>query len=299
LKRGIPIRFLKRQNRTFLFLVDKFRRLFPRKKPSNWDVYRKAVEQAVGLEIGGPSRLWATGHFLPIYAACQYIDGCNFAGETVWEGRIKEGPYRCEGAHRKGRQYIADAVDLAIFNDHSYDFVLSCHSLEHIANPIRALKEWMRVLKPNGFLVLAIPHRDGFLPFVRPVTSFTHIVDDYESNITEHDMTHLEELIEANTKLKGVASKQQERNTLLSNFEHRMMHHHCFDPTLVISLVDYIGMQIHAINLLEPFHIVCLAEKLGDGQVSNNSTFFLKDADYLKNTPFSVDQPCLRNSNKF
>jgi hypothetical protein len=29
-----------------------------------------------------------------------------------------------------------DAVDLAMFRDHCYDFVLSCHSLEHIANPV-------------------------------------------------------------------------------------------------------------------------------------------------------------------
>jgi SAM-dependent methyltransferase len=276
-------------------LAGPFRKLFPRKKPGNWDVYRKAIEQKIGLEIGGPSRLWASGHFLPIYAACQYVDGCNFAGETVWEGKIHQGPYHCEGAHGKGRQYIADAVDLAMLRDPSYDFVLSCHCLEHIANPIKAVKEWIRVLKPNGFLVLAVPHRDGFLSLVRSVSSLAHIVNDYESNITEHDMTHLEELIEANTKLKDEASKQRERDILLRNFEHRMMHHHSFDPTLVVSLVDYVGMQVRAVNLLEPYQIVCLAEKLGDSQLPNNLVFFSKDADYLKNTPFSVDRRCVRN----
>ena len=276
-------------------LAGPFRRLFPRKMPSNWGVYRKAVEQRVGLEIGGPSRLWATGHFLPVYAACQYIDGCNFATKTVWEGRIREGLYRCEGAHGEGRQYIADAVDLAIFREFSYDFVLSCHCLEHIANPIRALKEWMRVLRSGGFFILAVPHRDGLLPFLRPVTPLVHILDDYERNVAEHDMTHLEELIQANTKLKDTASKQHERDTLLRNFEHRMMHHHCFDPILLVSLVDYIGMQVHEVNLLAPYHIVCLAEKVGADHVINNSRFFSTDAEYLKDVPFEVQEPCPRN----
>lgn len=188
-----------------------FRRIFPRKKPGNWDIYRGAVEQKVGLEIGGPSRLWATGHFLPIYSVCSYVDGCNFAGKTVWEGRIQEGRYRCEGTHGKGHQYIADAIDLAVLSDHSYDFILSCHSLEHIANPIRALKEWLRVLKPNGVLGLAVPNRDGFLGLVRPVTSLDHIVADYELNVTEHDMIHVEDLIMANIQLRDESAKLRKR----------------------------------------------------------------------------------------
>jgi len=118
--------------------------------------------------------LWASGHFLPIYSVCKYVDGCNFLVKTVWVGRIKKGIYRCEGSHGLGRQYIADAVDLSIFDDHAYDFILSCHSIEHIANPIMALKEWMRILKPNGFLVLAVPHRDGFLSRERSNLSCPH-----------------------------------------------------------------------------------------------------------------------------
>lgn len=280
-------------------LAGPFRMLFPRKKPSNWDVYRKATESKIGLEIGGPSRLWAKCHFLPVYSVCKYVDGCNFADETVWEGRIEEGSYRCEGAHGKGRQYVVDAIDLARFRDHSYDFVLSCHSLEHIANPIKALHEWKRVLKPNGFFVLAVPHRDGFLSLLRPVSSLGHIINDYESNVTEHDLTHLEELIEANRKLKRSAQRQRERQILCNNFKHRMMHHHCFNPALVISMVDYMGMQLHAVNLFAPYHIVCLVEKLGDGQSPNNSSFFSEKTDYLRNAPFSVGKPCQRSIRRF
>ncbi|NWF87933.1 MAG: class I SAM-dependent methyltransferase [Ignavibacteriaceae bacterium] len=41
-----------------------------------------------------------------------------------------------------------------------YDFVYSSHTLEHMPDPATALKNWFRVLKKNGFLIIYIPHRD-------------------------------------------------------------------------------------------------------------------------------------------
>jgi len=40
-----------------------------------------------------------------------------------------------------------------------YDFVYSSHVLEHIWFPEKALIEWLRILKPGGFLILHLPHR--------------------------------------------------------------------------------------------------------------------------------------------
>jgi len=44
--------------------------------------------------------------------------------------------------------------------DSKFDFVYSSHALEHMLNPGTALKNWWRVLKPGGYLILYIPHRD-------------------------------------------------------------------------------------------------------------------------------------------
>lgn len=40
----------------------------------------------------------------------------------------------------------------------SLDFIFSSHTLEHLENWQQALREWHRVLKPNGILFLYLPH---------------------------------------------------------------------------------------------------------------------------------------------
>ncbi len=44
--------------------------------------------------------------------------------------------------------------------DASVDFVVSSHVLEHFADPIAALFEWYRVVKPDGYVYLIVPHRE-------------------------------------------------------------------------------------------------------------------------------------------
>lgn len=44
--------------------------------------------------------------------------------------------------------------------DSTYDFVYSSHTLEHMTEVDIALKNWWRVLKRGGYLILYLPHRD-------------------------------------------------------------------------------------------------------------------------------------------
>lgn len=53
-----------------------------------------------------------------------------------------------------------DAQFLEGVPDETYDFVHSSHCLEHLAEPNDGLKNWFRVLKPNGFLVVTVPDED-------------------------------------------------------------------------------------------------------------------------------------------
>ncbi|RPI55036.1 MAG: class I SAM-dependent methyltransferase, partial [Deltaproteobacteria bacterium] len=42
----------------------------------------------------------------------------------------------------------------------TYDYVYSSHLLEHLRDPVTALRNWWNLLKPGGYLLLLVPHRD-------------------------------------------------------------------------------------------------------------------------------------------
>src|SRR5688572_8190471 len=126
-----------------------FRLYFP-KRMKDRRKYMAYFRGLKGLEVGGPSLALSSKGFLPIYNVISGLDGCNFSANTVWEGHISEGQTFRYDKNKVGRQFIADATDLSVINSGAYDFVLSCHSLEHIANPIKALLEWKRVIRDGG-----------------------------------------------------------------------------------------------------------------------------------------------------
>ncbi len=57
---------------------------------------------------------------------------------------------------------LASGEDLPI-KDNSFDLVYSCHSLEHMQDTRKTLREWIRVLKPGGLLVIIVPDVDYFV----------------------------------------------------------------------------------------------------------------------------------------
>ena len=50
-----------------------------------------------------------------------------------------------------------DMQDLKYFKENEFTLVFACHSFEHIENPIKALKEFYRVLKDGGCIFISMP----------------------------------------------------------------------------------------------------------------------------------------------
>jgi SAM-dependent methyltransferase len=46
------------------------------------------------------------------------------------------------------------------FSSNSLDYIYSSHTLEHIDDYIGTLREWYRVVKEDGYLIITVPHRD-------------------------------------------------------------------------------------------------------------------------------------------
>lgn len=55
---------------------------------------------------------------------------------------------------------LADGGDAMALPEGRFDYVFSSHCLEHLVNPIAALKHWQSRLRPGGVLFLYLPHPD-------------------------------------------------------------------------------------------------------------------------------------------
>jgi SAM-dependent methyltransferase len=234
--------------------------------------------------------MFAEQGILPIYGVLGSLDNCLFANRTIWEGRVREGRnFRYSLAKGPGIQFILEATDLNVIQDASYECILACHTLEHVANPLRALEEWKRVSAKDGFLLLVLPHKNGTFDWKRPVTSVSHMVEDYEQNTGEDDLTHLPEILALHdlTKDKGAGSAENFRQRCLQNFECRALHHHTFDTRTAVSMIDHAGFQLLRVDHLKPFHIILVARRCVHHP--DNRAFLLPDAEYLRRSPFQSD----------
>lgn len=54
-------------------------------------------------------------------------------------------------------QHVADACALP-FGDGEFDYVFTCHLLEHMRDPWAALREWLRVVRVGGHVATVIPN---------------------------------------------------------------------------------------------------------------------------------------------
>ncbi len=269
------------------------RRVFP-ERLRFYPHCKSLFQSGIGLEIGGPSDIFRHRGQIPVYPVAVRIDNSNFGSHTVWEGVISEGEtFFFNKGKTPGRQYVAEASNLHSIENASYDYVLSSHCIEHMANPLQGLAEWIRVLKQDGLLVLVVPHKDGTFDHRRPVTSLEHLIQDFDSQTDEGDLTHLEEILRLHdlSRDPGAGDLQFFQERSKRNIENRCLHHHVFDTRLVVEAVNYMGIQILAVELFHPFHIIIIAKKIRPDQTVNNERFRGIDAAPCWSSPFPSDRP--------
>ncbi len=269
-----------------------YRRVYPYRSGFLKDG-KSQFEGKTGLEIGGPSGMFMGRGALPVYPLAARIDNCNFGQRTTWEGAIEVGLTFCfDESRAPGNQYVCEATDLGRIQSSSYDFVLSSHMLEHSANPLKALAEWVRVLKVEGILVLALPHRDGTFDHRRPVTTLSHLIEDFEYGVDEDDLTHLEEILCMHDLSKDPDAGDHHSFAKRShrNFENRCLHHHVFDTRLAVDLLDHIGLEIISVDVFRPHDILLVARKPMAAQLPNNQQFKTPEAIAALRSPFPTDR---------
>lgn len=217
-----------------------------------------------GLEVGGPSQVFSGNGMFPVYRIAARVDNCNFGAATVWEGEIHAGQtFRFDRGKPPGKQYIAEATDMRTLASGSYDFVLASHVLEHVADPILALREWARLMNEQGTLVLVLPQREHTFDHRRPVTTLEHLIADHGKRVGEDDLTHLPEILALHDLERDPEAGDFEsfRQRATRNLANRCLHHHVFDTRLAIDLVEHVGFHVQAVDDTEPPHILIVAGK--------------------------------------
>lgn len=63
-----------------------------------------------------------------------------------------------------------DAQFMKSVDDGFYDFVHSSHCLEHLLDPKEGLQNWLRIIRPGGYLIVTVPDEDLYEQGVFPST---------------------------------------------------------------------------------------------------------------------------------
>jgi SAM-dependent methyltransferase len=228
---------------------------------SSLDAYLPFVRGRAGLEIGGPSNVFTRGNVVPIYDLLGSLDNCDFSDNTVWREHGKE--FIFSPRRPAGKSFFCEGSNLTPIAAASYDFLLSSHNLEHFANPIRALQEWKRVLRPGGALVLILPDFRKTFDHRRSPTPVANMMEDFENGIGEDDLSHLSEILDKHdlTRDPQAGKFDHFKQRSLDNIQNRCLHHHVFDEANSRDLLTSSGFHVHSVELAAPLHICLLATK--------------------------------------
>lgn len=72
---------------------------------------------------------------------------------------------------------LGDSLPLA---DSSTDFVINSHVIEHFYDPVKAIEEWLRVVRPGGYVFMIVPHKERTFDKNRPRTTLAEIINRHE-----------------------------------------------------------------------------------------------------------------------
>jgi SAM-dependent methyltransferase len=228
------------------------------------------------LEIGGPTP-FATFVYESVERADNVAERNVFArmnqfGHTYGEtGDFDGHPFAPLGTVM-GTTYQRHAARLVGVPDAAYDVIMASHVLEHVLDPMSALREWDRKLKPGGRIVLLLP----WAPKV-----------DYDARREPSTMQQLVHLFQRNASFDAeILARHAEQ--LLLTWSHRyershlfarcapgvaagdvscgvdenMGHWHVWDFDLLQEAVEgCLGYDLEVMTLQDPWHQVVLARK--------------------------------------
>lgn len=107
---------------------------------------------------------------------------------------------------------VSDSESFPTVASEEFDFVVANHVLEHVTDPIGALAEWHRIIKPEGLLLISLPDKRYTFDATRPRTRLDHLIADHlsDANPQQRNLCHLVEWAEHVERLEPGSARFNE-----------------------------------------------------------------------------------------
>lgn len=102
---------------------------------------------------------------------------------------------------------VDDGERLTKVADGSQDFIIANHFIEHCEDPIGTLQTFLRKIRPEGTIYLAVPDKRFTFDRVRPSTTIEHLVADHADGGRSSRESHYIEFAKLATRSKPLAEK--------------------------------------------------------------------------------------------
>ena len=79
----------------------------------------------------------------------------------ISSSELDHGRRLAEGREIVNLEFVAGSAYEMPFPDNSFDVVFSLDLFEHLSEPLKALREFHRVVRPGGFVAMSTPHWDA------------------------------------------------------------------------------------------------------------------------------------------
>lgn len=137
-----------------------------------------------------------------------------------------------------------DKDDISFLVNYDFDFFIANHFIEHVANPIRFLRDLSSVMKSGSILFLTVPNKEYTFDKKRGLTENEHLWQDYINNETNISDEHIEDFVLNTGDKIGLPATPSERKKIFNMHRGRSIHVHVWNRFSFDNFLNWINYKL-------------------------------------------------------